>query len=108
MDGAQATDLSNEPIIDGEEIARGITEWSELESPSHDAAAVNRMADRVAADCAAAGLSVERIAGEDGWGDLVIARAAGCSTVRTTSMSAPSASCIATSGPLSTSGRPSS
>ena len=77
MDGAQATDLSNEPIIDGEEIARGITEWIELESPSHDAAAVNRMADRVAADCAAAGLSVERIGGEDGWGDLVIARAAG-------------------------------
>jgi glutamate carboxypeptidase len=77
MGDAPVTDLSNEPIIDGEEIARGITEWIELESPSHDSAAVNRMADRVAADCAAVGLSVERIAGEDGWGDLVIARAAG-------------------------------
>ncbi len=68
---------SNEPEIDGEDIAAGITEWVEIESPSSDAEAVNRMADRVQAECEAIGLSVERTPGEDGWGDLLRARARG-------------------------------
>ena len=68
---------SNEPEIDGEDIAAGIVEWVEIESPSGDADAVNRMADRVQAECEAIGLAVERTRGEDGWGDLLRARAPG-------------------------------
>jgi glutamate carboxypeptidase len=67
----------NEPRIDGEEIAHGITEWIEIESPSGERGAVNRMADRVQAECEAIGLHVERTPGEDGWGDLVRARSSG-------------------------------
>ncbi len=71
------TSGDNEPVIDGEEIARGILEWVETESPSTDAAAVNRMADRVESQFNAIGLEVERTPGEDGWGDLIRARSAG-------------------------------
>ena len=39
----------NLPRLDGEEILAGIMEWVRIESPSHDAAAVNRMADHVEA-----------------------------------------------------------
>ncbi len=67
----------NEPVIDGEDIAAGITEWVGIESPSDDVAAVNRMADHVAGECRAIGLAVERTQGEDGWGDLIRARGNG-------------------------------
>lgn len=67
----------NEPRIDAEEIAQGIVEWVEIESPSTDRAAVNRMADRVEQQCRDLGLAIDRIAGEDDWGDLVIARTPG-------------------------------
>jgi glutamate carboxypeptidase len=68
---------TNEPKIDGEEIVQGIIEWVELESPSHERDAVNKMADKVADQCRAVGLEVERTPGEDGWGDLIRARGAG-------------------------------
>ena len=66
--------LSNEPQIDAEELANGIREWVEIESPSDDQAAVNRMADRVVSECQDAGLTIERIPGEEGWADLIVAR----------------------------------
>ncbi|MEM8744500.1 MAG: M20 family metallopeptidase [Pseudomonadota bacterium] len=66
--------IPNEPQIDTEEMIRNIVEWVEIESPTSDGAAVNRMADRVVSDCEDLGLTIERIPGEDGWGDLVIAR----------------------------------
>lgn len=66
--------LSNEPPIDAEEILSEIIEWVKIESPTRDADSVNRMADRVVAECQDLGLAVERVAGEDGWGDLAIAR----------------------------------
>ncbi len=66
--------IPNEPQIDTEEMIRDISEWVEIESPTKDAAAVNRMADRVAADCEAAGLAIERISADGAWGDLVVAR----------------------------------
>jgi len=72
-----STNRPNEPEIDAEAIARGIREWVEIESPSHDAAAVNRLVDRVQAECEANGLAVERTPGKDGWGDLLRARAPG-------------------------------
>ena len=66
--------IPNEPQIDTEEMLRNISEWVEIESPTKDAVAVNRMADRVVTDCEDLGLAVERIPGEKGWGDLVVAR----------------------------------
>ncbi|MEH6524787.1 MAG: M20 family metallopeptidase [Sneathiella sp.] len=65
----------NQPLIDPEEIVEGILEWVEIESPSTDKMAVNEMAKLVEAQCLSAGLTVERTAGEEGWGDLIRARA---------------------------------
>ena len=65
---------TNEPRIDAEEILEGILEWVGIESPSHDATAVNRMADRVQHDMGSIGAHVERIPGIDGFGDLLKAR----------------------------------
>ena len=64
----------NEPRIDAEEILEGIRRWVEVESPSHDAAAVNRMVDVVAAAMAGIGAGVERRPGRDGYGDLLTTR----------------------------------
>jgi len=64
---------SNQPVLDADEILAGIREWVEIESPTTDAAAVNRMADKVQADYAAIGARLERIAGRDGFGDHLLA-----------------------------------
>lgn len=69
--------LPNEPELDEEEITRNIIEWVEIESPTKDKDAVNRMADKVEAELDDLGLAIERIPGEDGWGDLLIARGEG-------------------------------
>ena len=39
--------LKNEPRIDPEEVLQGIIEWVEIESPSHEAGAVNKVVDLV-------------------------------------------------------------
>ncbi len=65
---------SNEPRIDAGEILGGIRDWVSIESPSTDAAAVNRMADRVEGDLRAIGAQVTRTPGRDGYGDMVRAR----------------------------------
>lgn len=57
-----------------EHLLSGIQRWTEIESPSHDTAAVNRMADRVESDYRASGVAVERIPGTNGLGDHLIAR----------------------------------
>lgn len=64
--------VSNQPILDADEILAGIREWVEIESPTTDAAAVNRMTDKVQADYAAIGARPERIAGRDGFGDHLL------------------------------------
>jgi glutamate carboxypeptidase len=51
--------------------------WVETETPTTDAAAVNRMMDRCAAELVAVGGKVERLAGTDGYGDTLICRTAG-------------------------------
>jgi glutamate carboxypeptidase len=48
--------------------------WIECESPTYDAAAVNRMMDLAAYDLAAAGAEIERIPGRMGFGGSVRAR----------------------------------
>ena len=60
--------------FDAEEIAAGIAEWASVESPSFDAAAVNRMMDLAERSMAGLGAAVERIPGRDGYGDVVRAR----------------------------------
>ncbi|MDP6343583.1 MAG: M20/M25/M40 family metallo-hydrolase, partial [Alphaproteobacteria bacterium] len=60
--------------FDAEEIAAGIAAWAAIESPSFDAAAVNRMMDLAAATMDGLGATVERLAGNDGFGDVVRAR----------------------------------
>ena len=60
--------------FDAEEIAAGIAAWAAIESPSYDAAAVNRMMDLAAANMRELGAAVERIAGTEGRGDAVRAR----------------------------------
>jgi glutamate carboxypeptidase len=62
----------NTPTLDTAEILDGIRAWVEIESPTNDAAAVNRIADRVAADYATIGAAVDRIPGRDGFGDHLL------------------------------------
>ena len=63
---------SNTPILDQDEILAGIRTWVEIESPTTDAAAVNRVVDQVATDYAGIGALMERIPGTDGFGDHLL------------------------------------
>jgi glutamate carboxypeptidase len=62
----------NAPAFDTAGILGGIREWVEIESPTTDRDAVNRMVDKVAAGYAGTGARVERIAGSDGYGDHLL------------------------------------
>ena len=64
----------NQPVIDDEEVLAGIRKWVEIETPSPDGDAVNRLADVVQSEAAALGGQVERIPGRDGFGDIVTVR----------------------------------
>ncbi len=60
--------------FDTEEMLAGLRPWIECESPSFDAAAVNRMMDLAQHELAALGARVERIPGRLGYGDSVRAQ----------------------------------
>jgi glutamate carboxypeptidase len=60
--------------FDAEAMLSGLRPWVECESPTHDAAAVDRMVDLATYDLAAAGATVERIPGRRGLGGCVRAR----------------------------------
>ena len=60
--------------FDTEAMLEGLRPWVECESPTFDAAAVNRMMDLAGRDLALLGARVERIAGRMGFGDCVRAR----------------------------------
>ncbi|MFQ3623506.1 MAG: M20/M25/M40 family metallo-hydrolase, partial [Acetobacteraceae bacterium] len=60
--------------FDTEAMLAGLRRWVETESPTHDAAAVNRMMDLAAHDLAVLGARIERIPGRLGLGDSVRAR----------------------------------
>jgi glutamate carboxypeptidase len=62
----------NAPAFDTAEILAGIRRWVEIESPTTDAAAVNRLVDHVAAGYEGSGARVERIAGTQGFGDHLL------------------------------------
>ena len=60
--------------FDADEMLAGLRPWVECESPTWDAAAVNRMMDIAAHDLAVMGARVERIPGRMGLGGSVRAR----------------------------------
>jgi len=60
--------------FDTDEMLTGLKPWIECESPTFDAAAVNRMMDIAAYEMAALGATVERIPGRMGFGGSVRAR----------------------------------
>ncbi|MTH63044.1 M20/M25/M40 family metallo-hydrolase [Paracoccus shanxieyensis] len=60
--------------FDTDAMLAGLRPWIECESPTYDPAALARMMDLVAFDCAAAGASVEIIPGKPGSGPSVRAR----------------------------------
>ncbi len=64
----------NLPQLDGDEILKGVLEWVDIESPSHDSAAVNKMVDRVQNDAETLGLGIDRTEGRDGFGDILKCR----------------------------------
>jgi glutamate carboxypeptidase len=57
--------------FDADAMLDGLRVWVECESPTYDAAAVNRMMDIASRDLAIAGARVERVAGRMGFGDCV-------------------------------------
>ena len=61
--------------FDAEAMAAVTAAWAEIESPTHEAAAVNRMQDAVAAFVGGAPVAVERVAGRQGLGDTLVLRA---------------------------------
>lgn len=60
--------------LDAEAMLAGLRRWVEVESPTYDAAAVNRMMDEASRDLAVIGARLERIPGRMGFGDCVRAR----------------------------------
>ena len=69
-----------ETAFSAEAIIAEILEWVAIESPTYDAAAVDRMEAFIAPKITALGFAVERIAGRDGLGGMLLARRAGKTT----------------------------
>ena len=63
--------------FDSQAMLAGLRPWIECESPTWDAAAVNRMLDLAGAELAAMGAVLERVPGTMGLGDCVRARFGG-------------------------------
>ena len=57
-----------------EDLLAELATWVKIESPTTDAARVNRVMDLAEADLARAGATITRIPGRDGYGDNLIAR----------------------------------
>jgi glutamate carboxypeptidase len=65
---------SRDDSLDLGAVLEGIERWVEIESPTGDVAAVNRMIDRVLADLNEIPARIERLPGRSGFGDTLIAR----------------------------------
>jgi glutamate carboxypeptidase len=74
MDAAPARHPALDLPFDAEAILAGLRPWVECESPTFDAAAVNRMMAVAARELALLGARVETIPGRMGFGDCVRAR----------------------------------
>ncbi len=60
-----------------DDLLTELSAWVKLETPTPDAAAVNRLMDLAEAGLAEAGAAITRMPGRDGFGDLLIARTEG-------------------------------
>ena len=65
------TDLSSEILL------AAVRAWVDIESPTNDAAGVNRVADHAESLLRGLGATIERTPGRDGFGDILIGRIAG-------------------------------
>ena len=63
--------LKSRYSLDTELIASAISRWAEIESPSYDSVAVNRMMDAASSFMTAMGARIERISGSDNFSDVV-------------------------------------
>ncbi|MGI9386460.1 MAG: M20/M25/M40 family metallo-hydrolase, partial [Methyloligellaceae bacterium] len=63
-------------MIDAEEILRNIRTWVEIETPTTDGAAVNRLVDHVESEVRDLAMRVEPTPGRDCFGDILMARSA--------------------------------
>ncbi len=66
--------MNADPRFDEADMLDAIRSWVEIESPTDEASAVNRMVDLVEAGYAGLDAQVERIAGTDGFGDHLLVR----------------------------------
>ena len=64
-------DLTTDALLDA------VRAWVEIESPTNDAAGVNRVADHAEALLRGIGAGIERRPGRDGYGDILVGRVAG-------------------------------
>ena len=60
-----------------DDLLAAVREWVEIESPTQDTAAVNRVADLAESQLRAIGAAIERVPGTDGFGDILIGRIPG-------------------------------
>jgi glutamate carboxypeptidase len=60
--------------VDVGAMIEGIGRWVRIESPTRDSQAVNRMIDVVQSDASDLPIAIERIAGRDGLGDMLVLR----------------------------------
>ncbi|WP_372619572.1 M20/M25/M40 family metallo-hydrolase [Falsiroseomonas sp.] len=74
MDAATTRHPALDLPFDAEAILAGLRPWVECESPTFDAAAVNRMMELAAREMALLGARIERIPGRMGFGDCIRAR----------------------------------
>ena len=64
-------------LFDADEILEGLLPWVRCESPTSDAAGVNRMLDLASGALERLGATIERTPGKDGYGDILIGRLGG-------------------------------
>ena len=69
--------VKSESSVDVGDVIEGITRWVEVESPTSDTAAVNRMVDLVRSGLDGLPIRIERIPGRDGFADTLAARLPG-------------------------------
>src|SRR5262249_58277132 len=72
--GQKPGDEVAKPQFEPASMLAELRTWVEIESPTTDRAAVNRMVDHVERAYGACGAGIERIAGRDGFCDHLIAR----------------------------------
>jgi glutamate carboxypeptidase len=69
--------MSSAAVGTSEDLLAELARWVRLETPSTDAAAVNRLLDAAHHDLVAVGAELTRVPGKDGFGDCLIARTPG-------------------------------